>query len=53
MPVTAVVARNGTVLELLRLWGVTLAANLVAGYLTAAIIVTALPDLHQRRDREQ
>jgi formate/nitrite transporter FocA (FNT family) len=45
VPVIAVVAKTGTVLELARLWLVTLAANLVAGYLMAGMIVVALPDV--------
>ncbi|MEZ0164823.1 formate/nitrite transporter family protein [Kineococcus sp. LSe6-4] len=45
VPVTAAVARRGTVLQLLRLWGVTLATNLIAGWVITWIIVTALPDL--------
>jgi formate/nitrite transporter FocA (FNT family) len=45
VPVTAVVAKSGTALELARLWLATLAANLVAGYLMAGMIVVALPDV--------
>ncbi len=45
VPVTAVAAKAGTVSALVRLWVVTLAANLVAGYLMAYLIVTARPDL--------
>ena len=43
VPVTAVVARAGTVAQLLRLWVVSLAANLVGGLVMAAMIVAALP----------
>jgi formate-nitrite transporter family protein len=46
VPVSAVVARSGTLLGLARLWGVTLAANLVGGLLIMWIVVTARPDLH-------
>ncbi len=46
VPVTAVVARSGTLLALARLWGVTLAANLVGGALIMWILVAARPDLH-------
>ncbi len=46
VPVTAVVARSGSVLELLRLWGVTLVTNLVGGVLIMWILVSARPDLH-------
>jgi formate/nitrite transporter FocA (FNT family) len=45
VPVTAVVARAGTVTRLLRLWVVSLAANLIGGLAMAAMIVTALPDV--------
>ncbi|WP_432546969.1 formate/nitrite transporter family protein [Kineococcus sp. SYSU DK004] len=45
VPVTAVVAREGTVVALLRLWGVTLAANLVGGWVVAWLVVTGLPQL--------
>ena len=43
VPVTAVVAREGTVLDLLRLWVVSLAANLAGGFVMAGMIVAALP----------
>lgn len=45
VPVTAVVARSGTLLALARLWSVTLVANLVGGLLIMVIVVTARPDL--------
>jgi formate/nitrite transporter FocA (FNT family) len=45
VPVTAVVARSGSVRELARLWAVTFAANLVGGLLIMAVIVWAKPDL--------
>jgi formate/nitrite transporter FocA (FNT family) len=45
VPVTAVIARQGRIRELLRLWLVTLAANLAAGFAMAAMIVVARPDL--------
>ncbi len=45
VPVTAVVARSGTLLQLGRLWGVTLATNLVGGALIMWILVVARPDL--------
>ena len=47
VPVISVVAKVGTLAQLIRLWVVTLAANLVAGYAMAAMIVVALPDVHQ------
>ena len=45
VPVTAVVARKGTVLQLLRLWVLSLAANLLGGFTMAAMIIIALPDV--------
>jgi formate/nitrite transporter FocA (FNT family) len=45
VPVTAVVARDGTVAQLLRLWLVSLAANLAGGFVMASMIVIALPDV--------
>lgn len=47
VPVTAVVARAGTVVQLLRLWVVSLAANLLAGLGMAAMIIYALPDVQE------
>jgi formate/nitrite transporter FocA (FNT family) len=46
VPVISVVAKVGTLMQLVRLWAVTLAANLVAGLVMAAMIVVALPDVH-------
>lgn len=45
VPVTAVVAKAGTMLELLRLWVVTLVANLAAGFVMALLTITALPEV--------
>jgi formate/nitrite transporter FocA (FNT family) len=45
VPVTARVAGRGSWSQLVRLWLVTLAANLAGGFLMAAMIVTALPEL--------
>lgn len=45
VPVTAVVAKEGSLRELLRLWGWTLALNLVAGFGMAAMMVVALPEV--------
>jgi hypothetical protein len=45
VPVTARVAGHGSWLRLLRLWLVTLAANLAGGLVMAGLIVVALPDL--------
>lgn len=43
VPVTAVVARAGTVWQLLRLWAVTLVMNLVGGAVMVGLVVTGLP----------
>jgi formate/nitrite transporter FocA (FNT family) len=45
VPVTAVVAKEGTFRELIRLWVLTLALNLVAGFLMAGMAVVALPEI--------
>ncbi|TQJ09711.1 formate/nitrite transporter family protein [Lapillicoccus jejuensis] len=45
VPVISVIAKAGSLLQLVRLWGVTLATNLVAGLAMAAMIVVALPDV--------
>ena len=47
VPVIAVVARRNSVFSLLRLWIVTLAMNLVGGFLMALMIVVALPDVRE------
>jgi formate/nitrite transporter FocA (FNT family) len=46
VPVTAAVAGKGTPGQLLRLWTLSLAANLVGGLVMAVMIVIALPDVH-------
>lgn len=45
VPVIAVVAREGTVFQLLRLWVLSLAANLLGGFVMAAMIIAALPSV--------
>jgi formate/nitrite transporter FocA (FNT family) len=45
VPVTAVVAKVGTLTQLIRLWVVTLVANLVAGLAMAGMTVVALPEV--------
>ncbi|HEY9565945.1 MAG TPA: formate/nitrite transporter family protein [Nocardioides sp.] len=47
VPVISVAAKAGTLAQLLRLWGVTLAANLVGGTVMAGLIVVALPSVHE------
>ena len=46
LPVISVVAKVGTFTQLVRLWTVTLAANLVAGFAMAGMIVLAFPSVH-------
>lgn len=46
MPVAAVVAREGTVLQLVKLWGGTLLANLAGGWLSMWLVVQAFPQWH-------
>jgi len=45
VPITALAAGKGSVLQVGRLWIVTLAANLAGGWLICWLIVTARPDL--------
>ena len=45
VPVTAVVARRAGVGQLAKLWGGTLVANLVGGWLVMWLVVHALPEL--------
>ena len=45
-PIMAIVDGRGTWLELLRLWGVTLATNLLGGWVTVGLIALAFPQLH-------
>ncbi len=47
VPVTVVAAGEGTVPQLLKMWGLTLVGNLIGGWVTAWLIVTALPDLRE------
>src|SRR4051794_18622256 len=46
VPVISVVAKVGTAPQLVRLWAVTLVANLAAGLAMAGMIVVALPEGH-------
>lgn len=45
-PIVAVFAREGTLLQLIRLWVVTLLTNLLGGWLTMGLVVLAFPQLH-------
>jgi formate/nitrite transporter FocA (FNT family) len=47
VPVISVVAKVGTLLQLARLWSVTLLTNLIAGLAMAGMIVVALPEVHE------
>jgi formate/nitrite transporter FocA (FNT family) len=47
VPVTAVVAGEGSPAQLARLWSVTLVMNLAAGYAMAGMIVVALPEVQE------
>ncbi|MGB3184572.1 MAG: formate/nitrite transporter family protein [Ornithinimicrobium sp.] len=45
-PIVAIFAGEGSVLQLLRLWGLTLLANLAGGWVLMWVVVTAFPILH-------
>ncbi|MFB9239398.1 formate/nitrite transporter family protein [Plantactinospora siamensis] len=47
VPVAAVAARHGTLLELARLWAVALVTNLAGGWLVAWLITRGLPELRE------
>ena len=47
VPVTAVAAKHGRLRDLARLWGVTLVANLVGGWVIMGLVVVAFPELHE------
>ena len=46
LPVNAIVAGEGTVVQLLRLWSVTLVTNLFGGWLFTWLLVVAFPAYH-------
>lgn len=46
MPIVALIAREGTVVQLLRLWVGTLLSNLVGGWLFMWLVVQAFPQWH-------
>ncbi|MFL6137472.1 MAG: formate/nitrite transporter family protein [Frankiaceae bacterium] len=46
VPITAVAAKRATVRDLGRLWGGTLAGNLLGGWVMAWIVMRAYPQLH-------
>lgn len=47
VPVSTVIGRQATVARLLRLWSVTLVANLLGGWLMTGLIIAGFPDLAQ------
>jgi formate/nitrite transporter FocA (FNT family) len=47
LPLNAVIAGQGTWMQVLRLWAVTLVTNLLGGLAFMAIVVVGLPDYHQ------
>lgn len=47
LPVMALFARRGTVLQLMRLWGVTLVTNLVGGWVFIWVVARAFPEYGQ------
>ncbi|MHA0289805.1 formate/nitrite transporter family protein [Mycobacterium sp. C3-094] len=48
VPVTTVAAKRASVGQLFKLWGGTLAANLVGGWLIMWLVMTAFPKLHEQ-----
>lgn len=48
VPVTTVAAKRASVRQLLTLWGGTLAANLIGGWLIMWLVMTAFPKLHEQ-----
>jgi formate/nitrite transporter FocA (FNT family) len=48
VPVTTVAAKRASFAQLLKLWGGTLVANLVGGWLIMWLIITAFPKLHSQ-----
>lgn len=46
VPVTTVFAKEGTVPQLLRLWGGTFVGNMVGGWVAMGLIVLGFPELH-------
>jgi formate/nitrite transporter FocA (FNT family) len=46
VPVTTVAAKRGSIRQLLKLWGGTLFANLVGGWVIMWLIMTGFPQLH-------
>jgi formate/nitrite transporter FocA (FNT family) len=47
LPIMALFARRGTVLQLLRLWGLTLVTNLIGGWVFMWLVVRAFPEFDE------
>ena len=45
VPVTAVVAKRGSIAGLLRLWGISLVTNLLGGWLVTGLVILGFPQL--------
>ena len=45
VPVTAVVAKRGSIAGLLRLWGISLVTNLLGGWLVTGLVIVGFPQL--------
>lgn len=48
VPVTTVAAKRGSLGQLMKLWSGTLVANLAGGWVLMALMMTALPQLHDQ-----
>ena len=46
VPINAIIAGQGTLVQLVRLWGVTLVTNLLGGWLFTWLLVAAFPAYH-------
>ena len=47
VPVTTVITRKASSVQLLKFWSVTYVANLAGGWVIAALVVLGYPDLHE------
>ncbi|MBF4600532.1 formate/nitrite transporter family protein [Frigoribacterium sp. VKM Ac-1396] len=50
LPIAALAAKEGTFLQLVKLWGATLVANLAGGWLFMWLVVQAFPEWHTTLD---
>lgn len=46
-PIVAIFAKQGTIAQLMRLWGATFAMNLIGGWLVMWMIMQGFPELHR------